>query len=414
VIDICSPLLAHSRFLKDRFGPQSKVVFIGPCISKKLESDLHKESLDAAMDYIDLADWFEAEGINLSTIAPGPEDVFSPTRAAKGSLYPLDGGMIASIRKYDTPSGIRWMSFSGIPEIDRALSDLREDEIEGTVFLELLACPGGCVNGPRARSSFGTIAKRLRVQGYAEAAPERGSFRAGDLSSPWNVEAISIREPSRVDLEAMLRRTGKYVVEDELNCGGCGYETCRDFAKAMIEGRAEAAMCVSYMRKLAQNKANGLLRSIPSGVVIVDRDLKVVECNRQFAQILGSDTEEIWDAKPGMEGSDLVKLVPFFRYFREVMAGSKAIERDMRLGRRIVHGTGFSIAKGGFAGGVFQDLTIPWIRKDRVVNQARKVIQKNLAVVQKIAFLLGENAAESEAILTSIIDSFDDGEQKDR
>ncbi len=411
VIDLCSPVLAHARFLKEEFGPQSKVVFIGPCISKKRESDLHKDTLDAVIDFVDLDHWMEAEGLSPEKLVPGPGDAFHPARAAKGALYPVDGGMIASIRKYDTPPGIRWMSFSGLPEIESALSDLSEDDVRGTVFLELLACPGGCVNGPRARSSRGTIAKRLRVQGYAESARARGDFRGVDLESPWKVEALSFREPSRLELEAALRRTGKYSVEDELNCGGCGYDTCRDFARAMIEGRAEASMCVSYMRKLAQNKANGLLRSIPSGVVIVDRDLKVVECNRKFAQILGADAETVWESKPGMEGADLVKLIPFHRLFREVLDGGDALERDIRFGRRILHGTVFSIERGGYAGGVFQDVTSPWIRKDRVVTQARKVIQKNLAVVQKIAFLLGENAAESEAILTSIIDSFDDAEE---
>ncbi|HOX33426.1 MAG TPA: (Fe-S)-binding protein, partial [Spirochaetales bacterium] len=201
---------------------------------------------------------------------------------------------------------------------------------------------------------------------------------------------------------------------DELNCGGCGYDTCRDFARAMVEGRAEAAMCVSYMRKLAQKKANGLLRSIPSGVVIADRELKVVECNRAFALLLGPEAEALWEAKPGLEGADLAKLAPFSKYFAEVIEGGEAIERDIRFGRRILHGAVFGIERGAFAGGVFQDITSPWIRKDRVVTQARKVIQKNLAVVQKIAFLLGENAAESEAILTSIIDSFDDGGEGER
>jgi PAS domain-containing protein len=161
------------------------------------------------------------------------------------------------------------------------------------------------------------------------------------------------------------------------------------------------------MRKLAQKKANGLIKYIPSGVVIVDKDLKIVECNRNFVRLLGEDAEQLWEAKPGLEGADLEKLVPFHRYFRDILNGAEAIDRDIRAGGRILHAAVFAVERGAFAGGVFQDVTDPWVRKDRVVSQARKVITKNLAVVQKIAFLLGENAAESESILNSIIDSFD-------
>ena len=171
-------------------------------------------------------------------------------------------------------------------------------------------------------------------------------------------------------------------------------------------------MCVSYMRKLAAKKANGLIRAIPSGVVIVDAELRIIECNRNFAVLVGEDAIQLWDAKPGLEGADLQKLVPFHKYFREVLNGAEALDRDIHFGRRILHAAVFNIERGSIAGGVFQDITAPWVRKDRVVSQARKVITKNLAVVQKIAFLLGENAAESEAILNSIIDSFDDGESQ--
>jgi hypothetical protein len=178
----------------------------------------------------------------------------------------------------------------------------------------------------------------------------------------------------------------------------------------MIAGKAEAGMCVSYMRKLAQKKANGLIKSIPSGVVIVDAELKIVECNGNFVRLLGGEAEQLWEAKPGLEGAEIEKLIPFHRYFRDILNGAEVVDRDIRLGRRILHATVFCIERGAFAGGVFQDITAPWVRKDRVVSQARKVITKNLAVVQKIAYLLGENAAESEAILNSIIDSFDDEE----
>lgn len=410
VTSLYSPLLAHALELKTLYGEDIGIVFIGPCISKKRESDLHRGLVDVAIDFQDLAQWFEDAHIYPSSLSATDEDSFVPSRAGKGALYPVEGGMIAAIKRYDPPASARFMSFSGIQEIDRALEELSETDLDGPVFLEFLACPGGCVNGPRGRSRTGTITKRLSVLAYAEDAPERFDGPEPVMDDERRLAPVCETEPSTERIAEALRRTGKYCREDELNCGACGYDTCRDFARAMIAGKAEAGMCVSYMRKLAQKKANGLIKSIPSGVVIVDADLKIVECNRNFVRLLGEEAEQLWEAKPGLEGAEIEKLVPFHRYFRDILNGAESVDRDIRLGRRILHAAVFGIERGAYAGGVFQDITAPWVRKDRVVSQARKVITKNLAVVQKIAYLLGENAAESEAILNSIIDSFDDGE----
>jgi iron only hydrogenase large subunit-like protein len=412
VTDLFSPLLAHAKELKSIYGEDTGIVFVGPCISKKRESDLHRDLVDVAIDFTDLAAWFEESRIRPAALLPTPEDRFVPARAGKGALYPVDGGMIAAVKRYQPPECSRFMAFSGIEEIDRALADLSEDELDAPVFLELLACPGGCVNGPRSRSRSGTIAKRFKVLEYADDAPDRYDGTIPTIDDIRRLSPVREAAPSAQEIADALRKTGKYSREDELNCGGCGYDTCRDFAVAMIAGKAEQDMCVSYMRKLAQKKANGLIRAIPSGVVIVDQNLSIIECNRAFAKILGEEAEQLWDAKPGLEGADLQKLAPFHKYFRDVLNGAEALDRDIHFGRRILHAAVFCIERGAISAGVFQDVTAPWVRKDRVVSQARKVITKNLAVVQKIAFLLGENAAESEAILNSIIESFDDGENK--
>ncbi len=278
------------------------------------------------------------------------------------------------------------------------------------MFLELLACAGGCVNGPRSGNKAGTIKKRLAIQAYADGARDSYDGPERPLESGWLIAPVSEREPSPAEISEVLRRTGKHDSSDELNCGGCGYDTCRDFARAMLAGKAEQGMCVSYMRSLAQKKANGLIAAMPSGVVIADKDMRIVECNHNFVRLLGEDAERLWEAKPGLEGADLTKLVPFFRYFIDVLNGAQAIDRDVRWGRRILHAKVFIIERGAFVGGVFQDVTAPCVRKDRIVSQSKKVIAKNLAVVQKIAYLLGENAAETEATLNSIIDSFDENE----
>jgi len=420
ITSLASPLMAQARELHRLYGDDCAIVFIGPCISKKQEADEHGQDIAVAIDFEDLRTWFTEEKIMLPLIQPNSEARLIPERAGKGALYPVDGGMIAAIKSWNVPAQVKFMSFSGIEEIERALDDLEEaldqGELQEPLFLELLACPGGCVNGPRTKKRTGTIRKRLSVLEYGQ------NRLAGDvvqnltdtatvLYKQWTTKPVAPGAYKDQELMEALRRTGKYSREDELNCGGCGYDTCRDFAKAMLAGKAEPDMCVSYMRKLAQKKANGLIRAIPSGVVIVDARLTIVECNQNFARILGDDALQLWEAKPGLEGASIEKLLPFYRYFQDVLDGAEAIDRDIRFNNRILHATIFGIERGAYAGGVFQDVTAPWVQKDRVVSQARKVITRNLAVVQKIAFLLGENAAETEATLNSIIESFEKSER---
>jgi len=205
-----------------------------------------------------------------------------------------------------------------------------------------------------------------------------------------------------------MHSMGKYSAADEINCNGCGYESCRNFAVAMLSGVAEKTMCVSYMRKLAQKKANGLVRAIPSGVVIVDKNMNIVECNRNFAKLMGSDIVDMYDVKPGLEGADLAAITKSSQLFKSVLVpnGPEVVEREVHESKKILHYTVFVIENEAIAAGVVEDVTAPKNQKERTVTQAQKVIDKNLATVQKIAFLLGENAAETESMLNSIIESY--------
>jgi PAS domain-containing protein len=258
------------------------------------------------------------------------------------------------------------------------------------------------------------VAKRLRVLDYAEGAKVEAEASELDLSdSRKGRAAMEAASYSEEEIRAALGLVGKHKPEDELNCSGCGYDSCRAFVAAMLSGRAEKVMCVSYMRDLATKKANALVRAMPSGVVVADARLGVVECNERFARLLGPEAAILYEARPGLCGAELSRLLPFSELFARVMAedGPECIERDLRLGKRVLHGSIFTIERGAFAGGVFQDITNPSIQRDRVVGQAKAVIEKNLRTVQRIAYLLGENAADSESILESIIESFEPPEE---
>jgi PAS domain-containing protein len=196
---------------------------------------------------------------------------------------------------------------------------------------------------------------------------------------------------------------GKYSTDDELNCGGCGYDSCRDFARALIARNAERMMCATYTRKLAQKKANALLGKMPSAVVIVDEQLKIIECNSNFARLFSDDVEEVKD----LEGSMIDAVIPFAHLFSRVLESREDIVgHDIRYQRIILNASIFSIEPGSVLCGTFQDITQPIFQKEQIICRAREVIQKNLKTVQQIAYLLGENAADSEITLNSIVRSF--------
>ncbi len=415
ITDRSSPLLAHSRFLKEYYGENTTVIFIGPCFSKKREADDFDE-IDVSITFNDLRKWFSDKGITPSKNPSQENADFIPYRAAKGTLYPIDGGMIASIKRYSNLDGVRVMSVTGVDSFPLTLAGLHKEVLPDPIFIEMLACPGGCINGPSCTANRSIAIKRVNLVDYAQTAPDTLDKEALDvtknLSGVIQIKKQNTKEIGEDKIQAALRSVGKTSKSDELNCAGCGYDTCREFAKAISENTAEKTMCVSYMKKLAQKKANGLVQAIPSGVVIVNKNLEIIECNQNFARLMGSDVLEMYEAKPGLEGADFTKVVDFHRFFEDVLTknGLDVIEREVRTGKKIFHVSVFSIEKEEFVGGVIEDITAPQIQKTRIVKQAQKVITKNLSVVQKIAFLLGENAAETESMLNSIIESFSDEE----
>lgn len=202
----------------------------------------------------------------------------------------------------------------------------------------------------------------------------------------------------------MFKTIGKIRPEDEKNCGGCGYNTCREFAQAIIDGKAESSMCVSYLRSLAQKKANALFRTMPSGVIIVNKDLIIQESNANFFKVLGLDDQFGTDSLD-LEGAELSKMISFAGMFKKVLEeGNDVLDKELRYGNKYLKISIFSIEKHELIGAVLQDITVPSTAREHTIIQAKKVINKNLDMVQKIAFLLGENAAEVEVALDSIID----------
>jgi iron only hydrogenase large subunit-like protein len=406
VTALLSPLLTHCKILRQHYGDEIGIVFFGPCIAKKREAAQHPELLNVALTFEDLRSWLQAEGIELAAQTPLPEDRFIPEAAQEGALYPIEGGMIAGVQSKCTVYDAQCMSFSGLSNMENALEELESCDPGTNLFVELLACAGGCVNGPKTAHPGATVRKRLDVIRYSTPPPEQAT-RAPQGAIAEDRAASLIAEPqfSEIQIRDAMRTVGKFSPADELNCGGCGYDSCREFARALLQSKAERTMCVTYMRKLAQKKANALIGKMPSAVVIVNEELKIIESNAKFRSLLLKGDER--EFPPELEGVPLAQVVPFYYLFQKVLdSGKDILSRDIRHKGAILHGTIFNIEPKSVVGGIFQDITEPAMQKEQTIQRAQRVIQQNLKTVQQIAFLLGENAAESEITLNSIVQSF--------
>ena len=255
------------------------------------------------------------------------------------------------------------------------------------------------MNGPKAARNTSVARRRYDIMHYAKPAARLPRKPSLAIDRHYDASPVARTEYSEMQLQEALRTVGKYSAEDELNCGGCGYDSCRDFARALIDRNAERMMCATYTRKLAQKKANALLQKMPSAVVIVDEDLKIIECNK-FCAPLRRGRRRV---NRRSEGSALGAVIPFSYLFRRVLeSGEDIVGHDIRYQRSILNTSIFTIEPHSVMCGIFQDITKPIFQKEQIIGRAREVIQKNLKTVQQIAYLLGENAADSEIISTPL------------
>lgn len=416
-----SPLEVHSAYLRKLYGDDIIIVFIGPCAAKKHEADTYPGYPDFALTFQELRKWMDSAGIDLESIKEDESVRFIPMKAGLSSLYPIEGGQIATSEIWGKdPIHPKAIALSGMDQVVSALADKHEE----TAFLELLGCDGGCVNGPgterdysiafRKKASSDYTAYRLSCgeelfegdEAFAREVIEKGYGILGGRQP--GIENAFARKYSEDDIKRALVDLGKLSKEDELNCGGCGYNTCREMAIAYLDGMAEIEMCVTKMRKEAQSKVDVLLRTIPMGVVIVDSDLKIADCNLQFLELFGDMEESFMDQSvlDMVKGLPVERFVPFADKFRDQFYLSHPGQYRMHYKDKFIRVTFFLVDKKRLLGAMFNDITNPTIRRETVVKKAEDVIQKSLETVQQIASLLGENAAETEIMLNSLIDAF--------
>lgn len=410
-----SPLGVHGALLKKHYGEDVVIVFAGPCIAKKLEADSANNPVDYALTFDEISQWFEVKDLLEESEGLEPPASFIPRSATHSTLYALEGGMIGSVQSCSSERKTPMIPLSGMSHVMDALEGIDNDE---NMFLELLSCSGGCVNGSGFNSRKNQFSYRKKSFEYFDqtASSDKVQYRES-LAIPQDhemqavySEGESLFRPlkSEEQIVTALDEMGKISEEDLIDCGGCGYNSCREFALAYLHGMGEKQMCVTNMRKSAQKKIDMLLRTLPMGVVIINRHMKIAECNSVFLKLFSDvdfqPDEQSIEKIVDLPISSFIDIAP---YLETILSGEKNLFQEMIKHKgNFLRVSFFAIEKENLAGVIFQDITSTSAKREVVIKKAEEVINKNLQNVQQIASLLGENAAETEIILRSLTDEF--------
>jgi iron only hydrogenase large subunit-like protein len=393
IVPLASPLLTHAKLLKNIYGADSEVVFIGPCIGKKNEADRSGGLLAAALTFAELKYWLKEAYLEPETLPDG--ETFQPEAAYEGSLYPLDGGMNETIRRAGVNKAVQLINICSLELFGAALKGLDPQKLESPLFIEALACAGGCIAGPCAAGKNSHLLRVSAVQRhtrYRDAIPREPRVV---LPLHYAPAGLPQKKYSPEELSAALKKLGKYAPEDELNCSGCGYNTCRDLAQALLDGTAEISMCVSYMRKTATRKAAAMLKSMPSALIMLDKDLNVLEVNEAFHKLFQEN-----------------EIADFFPLFRTALRTGKDLHKEHYVYKNRLYDLNiFAVEQKEIVGALITDVTRTREGRERVAGKAREVIAKNIAAVQEIASLLGEHMVETEALLTALAEDYSAAEE---
>lgn len=410
-----SPMVAHAKILKKRY-PDCSVVFIGPCIAKKREA---KESgvLAGALTFEELSALLQKRGITLEYAseqtsepktseagsAAGVKKEVAATSGDSGAMrakfYPISRGIIKSFDNF--PAGYEYIAVDGVSRLDRALEDL--SGVKG-VFLEINACEGACVNGPCSiKREGGSVEANVMVRGYTNSMPPDAVVDYPDIGKTHKAMTAGDRIPSTDELKAVLASTGKTKPSDELNCGACGYSTCREKAWAVVNGYAEVEMCVPYMREKAESMGNVIIENSPNGIIVCDCDLKIIEINRRAQTMIGlASPEYIFDC------FDPTAV------FKAAESGASAFIEKQRLEKtgKYADVNVVPLAKEKSVLIVLTDVTDK-VNYDEELDKVKRdtlevtgsVIEKQMRVAQEIASLLGETTAETKVALLKLKDA---------
>lgn len=392
-----SPMVAHARMLKKRY-PDAAIVFIGPCIAKKREA--HESGIiDGVLTFEDLNALFAQKNIDLCKIqAKQAEEEGS----LKARYYPIPRGIIKSFDAL--PAGYEYVAVDGVHRCCEVLEEI--DSLTG-LFLEMNCCEYACVGGPcRLATPGGAIKSNEDVRKYAARAAEAPAVVTEKVDLTERHPRIILDDfvPSEKDIRAVLAKTGKNSPEDELNCGACGYSTCRDKAIAVLNGYADIEMCLPYMRSRAESMSYEIIQNTPNGIVLMDNDFKILDINTRAMRLLGVTEHDV----RGMLAFDCFDCEEFIA---AVAKGKNVSKKRVFVNRtkKYIELSIVLLQEHKVLFGVMKDITDS-VEYDEKLNAVKlktlattdEVIKKQMRVAQEIASLLGETTAETKVALTKL------------
>ena len=401
--DVVSPMQAHCMDIKKRF-PKAKTVFIGPCVAKKDEAEHYEGIVDAVLTFEELTNWLKEENIELKTDMDSNEE-------SRARFFPTTGGILKTMAQ-DAP-GYTYMALDGIENCVDALKDIESGKIH-KCFIEMSACVGSCIGGPVMEK----YNRSAPIKDYITIANYAGN-KDFDVVQPDNMELKKqltyiehrLQQPSETEIYNVLRQMGKFKPSDELNCGSCGYDTCREKAIAICQGKAEISMCLPFLKDKAESFSDTIVKNTPNGLIVLNEELEVQQINeaarnimniRSSTDVLGDLVVRIMDPKDFMEvrttGRDIRNKKVYLAEYKRYIEQSVVYDKDSHL---LI--------------GIMRDITDEQNEREKkesisrqTVEVADKVVDKQMRIVQEIASLLGETAAETKIALAKLKESIQD------
>ena len=402
---VVSPMIAHGIKLRQIYGDEAKIIFVGPCISKKEEArdSRHAGIIDAVLSFEELKSWIKEEHIDIDDIE---EASFENENPKVARLYPITSGIISTIMAKGSLQHYKKLSVDGIENCKEMLQSMRDGKIHGC-FIEMNSCPGGCINGP-AMSDRSRFTAQLEVEDYTgeDAAVFPPVERIYTLDKTFIDASETPNLPTEETIRSILKSIGKESPDDELNCGACGYPTCREKAIAVYQGKSELTMCLPYMKEMAQSLSNVILSVTPNTIMLVDKDLKICEFSQAAEKLFGISRKEaigcyIYEF---MDSSDFEFVLE-----EKIPILDKKVTYE-NLGVTVMENILY-IPEQHMIMGLMKDVTSEENQRDKLYNlkmdtiaMAQKVIDKQMVVAQEIAGLLGETTAETKVTLSKLKD----------
>jgi iron only hydrogenase large subunit-like protein/uncharacterized Fe-S cluster-containing protein len=402
--DVLSPMQAHCLAIK-KAQPEAKTVFIGPCVAKKDEAARYKGIVDAVLTFEELSEWLGAEGIELSPDEDSRED-------SHARFFPTTGGILKTMAQ-DAP-GYSYLAIDGIENCIAALDDIANGKIRHC-FIEMSACTGSCVGGPVMEKyhrspvkDYIAIARYAGADDFPVDQPEPAEIRK--IMGPIN-NSLQIQTPSEGELDEILRQMGKHGPEDELNCGSCGYDTCRDKAVAIYQGKAEIAMCLPFLQEKSKSFSDSIVRHTPAGLLVLNEKLEVQQLNESAMKIMNIRAES------DILGDQVVRILDPQIFVDVLETGTAVKDKRVYLAdyRKHAELTVVYDSVNHLLICIMHDVTEEENERRKkeklsmqTVEIADKVVEKQMRIVQEIASLLGETTAETKIALTKLKESIHD------